>query len=87
MLYGASALGGSGGLIALALTIHALGAPAQWVLAPLVSAIVVLNAWLLSKHARIDRAATLLRLAPILVILTVVLMLGREMLLSLAILP
>ena len=56
-------------------------------LAPLVSAIVVLNAWLLSKHARIDRAATLLRLAPILVILTVVLMLGREMLLSLAILP
>ena len=47
----------------------------------------VLNAWLLSKYARTDRAATLLRLAPILVILTVALMLGREMLLSLAILP
>jgi hypothetical protein len=87
LLYGASALGGSGGLIALALAIHALGAPSQLVLAPLVSAIVVLNAWLLSKYARTDRAATLLRLAPILVILTVALMLGREMLLSLAILP
>ena len=78
---------GSGGIIALTVAIHALGAPAQLVLAPLVSAIVVLNAWLLSKYARTDRAATLLRLAPILVILTVALMLGREMLLSLAILP
>ena len=87
LLYGASALGGSGGLIALALTIHALGVPAQFVLAPLVSAIVVLNAWLLSTHARIDRAATLLRLAPILVILTVVLILARQLLLSLSILP
>tara|TARA_B100000678_G_C18136053_1_gene472799 strand:- start:377 stop:1069 length:693 start_codon:yes stop_codon:yes gene_type:complete len=87
LLYGASALGGSGGIIALTVAIHALGAPSQLVLAPLVSAIVVLNAWLLSKYARTDRAATLLRLAPILVILTVALMLGREMLLSLAILP
>lgn len=87
LLYGASALGGSGGLIALALAIHALGAPAQLVLAPLVSAIVALNAWLLRDHARTDRAATLLRLAPILVILTVVLMLARQLLLSLAILP
>ncbi len=87
LLYGASALGGSGGLIALAIAIQALGAPSQFVLAPLVSAIVALNAWLLRDHARTDRASTLLRLAPILVILTVLLMLAREVLLRLAILP
>lgn len=87
LLYGASALGGSGGIIALALALRAIGAPTPLVLAPMVSAIVVLNAWLLREHARTDRAATLLRLAPILVIVTVVLMLARQMLLSLAVLP
>lgn len=85
--YGARALGGSAGLIALALTAFRLGVPAPFALAPLVTAIVVLNAWLLAEHARLDRAATLLRLCPILVILTVALILARELLASLALLP
>lgn len=87
LTYGALALGGSAGLIALALAIYALGVGAPFVLAPLVTAIVVLNAWLLRMHARMDRAATLLRLAPVLVILTVGLIIAREMLLHLGILP
>tara|TARA_B100000678_G_scaffold132619_1_gene110788 strand:+ start:368 stop:1123 length:756 start_codon:yes stop_codon:yes gene_type:complete len=87
LVFGADALGASGGLIALALALYALGIGAPFVLAPLVSAIVVLNAWLLRKHARLDRAAALLRLAPVLVILTVGLIVAREMLLHLGTLP
>lgn len=87
LIYAASSLGGSAGLVALALAIHALGASAPVVIAPLASAIVVLNAWLLREHARLDRAATLLRLAPLLVILAVLLVLVREIALRLAILP
>ena len=87
LLYGANALGGSAGFVALAIAFHSLGVPAPFVLPPLVSAIVVLNAWLLRRHAQTDRAATLLRLAPILVILTVGLTVTREILLHLAILP
>jgi len=86
-LYGATALGGSAALIALALAIYELGANAPFVLAPLVSAILVLNAWVLQDHARLDRTASLLRLAPILVILTVGLIFARKLLIHLAILP
>lgn len=86
LVFGASALGGSAGLVALGLGAYGLGAPAPAVLAPLVSAIVVLNAWLLADHAKLDRAATLLRLVPLLVMLTVGLMLAREILVGLAIL-
>ncbi|MBB3034722.1 hypothetical protein [Alteriqipengyuania lutimaris] len=85
--FGARALGGSAGLIALAVTAYRLGVPAPFAFAPLATAIVVLNAWLLAEHARLDRAATLLRLGPILVILTVALMLARELLLGLGLLP
>ena len=86
LVFGASSLGVSAGLIALALGVHGLGVSAPFVLAPLVTAIVVLNAWLLGKFARLDRAATLLRLAPILVILAAALLLAREALLRLAML-
>lgn len=85
--FAARSLGGSGALIGLALTAYALGAPAPFVLAPLVGAIVALNAWLLSEHARLDRSATLLRLAPLLVLVTVLLVLAREVLVRLTILP
>ena len=81
--YAARALGGAAGLIALALTAFRLGVPAPFAFAPLVTAIVVLNAWLLAEHARLDRAAALLRLGPILVILTVSLMVARELLVAL----
>ena len=87
LIYGASALGGSAGLVALALALYALGIGAPFVLAPLVTAIVILNAWLLRRHARLDRATTLLRLAPVLVILTVGLIAAREVLLHLGFLP
>tara|TARA_B100000678_G_scaffold289652_1_gene300689 strand:+ start:286 stop:993 length:708 start_codon:yes stop_codon:yes gene_type:complete len=86
-LFAARSLGGSGGLVALALTAYGLGAPAPFVLAPLVSAIVVLNAWLLREHAKLDRSATLLRLGPLLIIIAVLLVLAREILLHLTIVP
>lgn len=86
IIYGANALGGSGFLIALALGAYALGVPAPFVLAPLVSMVVVLNAWMLKAHAAMDHTATLLRLAPILVILTVGLIFARSLLQHLAIL-
>lgn len=85
--YAATSLGGTAGLTALALAIYALGAPAPFVVAPLVTAIVVLNAWLLRDHAKLDPASTLLRLAPLLIILAVTLVLAREALLQLAVLP
>jgi len=86
LAFAARSLGGSGGLIALALTVYALGAPAPYVLAPLVSATVALNAWLLSEHAKLDRAVTLLRLGPLLVIVAALLVLAREVLVRLMIL-
>ena len=87
MIFAATSLGVAGGLIGLALGIRALGVPAPVVLAPLVSAIVVANALLLRKHARLDRPSTLLRLAPLLIIVTVLVVLAREILLRLTILP
>ncbi len=87
LLYAATSIGIAGGLIALALGVYGLGAPAPVALAPLVSAIVVLNAWLLHKFGRLDRAATLLRLAPILVVLTVGLLVTHELMVRLALLP
>ncbi|WP_459788771.1 hypothetical protein [Alteriqipengyuania sp. 357] len=86
-IFAATSLGVSGGLIGLALGIYGLGAPAPFVLAPLVSAIVVANAWLLALHARLDRTSALLRLAPLLIIVTVLVVLAREILLRLAVLP
>ncbi|MEL7739202.1 hypothetical protein AAG614_12535 [Citromicrobium bathyomarinum] len=86
VIFAGEALGGSAAFIALALALHQLGLPARFVLAPLVSAIVVLNAWRLRDHARLDRATTLLRLAPLLVLLTVILIGARIVLVRLGML-
>ena len=86
VIFAGEALGGSAAFIALALALHQLGLPAQFVLAPLVSAMVVLNAWRLRDHARLDRATTLLRLAPLLVLLTVILIGARIVLVRLGML-